>query len=68
MLGTRIIPRYQEDGMRKVKLFLAVIGMALASLPVTAAPAGAVVCHDQPGMCCEDPVILGKPIDIPMDC
>lgn len=53
--------------MRRVKLLLAAVGLALASLPVVAAPAGAVVCHDEPGMCCEDPVILGKGINV-IDC
>lgn len=49
-------------------MLLGAVGLALASLPVAAAPAGAVVCHDRPGMCCEDPEVLGKTIDIPMDC
>ncbi|HJR46414.1 MAG TPA: hypothetical protein VJ927_12505 [Actinomycetota bacterium] len=53
--------------MRKVRLFLATVVIALAALPVTAAPAAAVVCHDQPGMCCEDPEVLGKPINV-IDC
>ncbi|MGH2806092.1 MAG: hypothetical protein ACRDKT_02330 [Actinomycetota bacterium] len=52
--------------MRKVRMFLVALGVAVWSLP--AAPAGAVICHDQPGMCCDDPVILGKPVDLPIDC
>ena len=46
--------------MRKVKIVLAAVVMAVSSLVAFASPAGAVVCHDEPGMCCEDPTILGK--------
>ena len=53
--------------MRKVRLFLGAMLIALTSLPLTAAPATAVVCHDQPGMCCEDPELFGKPINV-IDC
>jgi hypothetical protein len=63
-----LVPIMRRAILRKIRMFLGAIGLALASLPVAAVPAGAVVCHDRPGMCCEDPVILGKTIDIPIDC
>lgn len=53
--------------MRKLRMALGALVLALASLPVVATPAAAVECHDNPGMCCEDPVILGKPVNV-IDC
>jgi hypothetical protein len=44
---------------KKLKMFLVVSVTALASLSI-AAPANAVVCHDDPGSCCGGIVILGK--------
>lgn len=62
------MPSPTEDvHMRKLRMALGALVLALASLPVVATPAAAVECHDNPGMCCEDPVILGKPVNV-IDC
>ena len=53
--------------MRKVKILLAATVMAFSSLVAVAGPAGAVVCHEEPGSCCEDPTILGKEYNL-WDC
>jgi hypothetical protein len=53
--------------MRKLKLFLAATVLALGTLPFIASPASAVVCHDNPGGCCEDVTVLGKTI-LHIDC
>ena len=46
--------------MRRVKIVVAAVVMAFSSMVAFAGPAGAVVCMEEPGSCCEDPVILGK--------
>ena len=46
---------------KKLKLFLVVSVTALASLSI-AAPAQAVVCHENPGSCCGGVEVLGKEI------
>jgi hypothetical protein len=52
--------------MRKIKIFLVALGMALGTLPI-ASPAHAVVCHDYPGGCCGEVTVAGKTI-IRIDC
>ena len=44
---------------KKLKLLLVGAAVTVTSLGI-AAPANAVVCHDDPGSCCGGIVILGK--------
>ena len=44
---------------KRLKLLLVGCVVAVGSLGI-AAPANAVVCHDDPGSCCGGVVILGK--------
>ena len=53
--------------MRKIKILLVTGSMVSLSILAAAPPAASVVCHDEPGMCCEDIEVLGKTI-IPIDC
>lgn len=57
--------------VRKLKMFVAAVGLGLGLLPLSA-PANAVVCiedHPSPTACCEGITVAGKTIDpIPMDC
>ena len=46
---------------RKLKSLVIVAVVALGSLSI-AAPAQAVVCHDNPGQCCGGVEVLGKEI------
>jgi hypothetical protein len=53
--------------MRRIKILVATTIMAFSSLVAVAAPANAVVCHEDINSCCEDPVILGKEYNL-WDC
>jgi hypothetical protein len=53
--------------VRKIRILIVVASMVWLSILAAAPPAAGIVCHDQPGMCCEDVEILGKTI-IPIDC
>ena len=48
--------------MKRLKTFLVATVLALAAVPFAAAPANAVVCHENPGSCCGDVTVLGKTI------
>ena len=53
--------------MRSIRVLLVTFALGVWLALATALPAGAVVCHDYPGGCCEDVTVLGKTI-IHIDC
>jgi hypothetical protein len=53
--------------VRRLKTFIVAAVLALAAVPFAAAPAGAVVCHENPGSCCGEVKVLGKTI-LRIDC
>lgn len=46
----------------RIKKLVLVLTVALAAVPFAAAPANAVVCHEEPGSCCGDVKVLGKTV------
>ncbi len=54
--------REEESQMRGIRKLVLALTVALAAVPFAAAPASAVVCHEEPGSCCGDVKVLGKTI------
>jgi hypothetical protein len=53
--------------MKRIRAFLITATLAITSVVVFAPSAGAVLCNDHPGGCCEDVTVLGKTI-LHIDC